>query len=250
MLAWLTDLSQTPSGTAAMSSVATRARARQPKPGLSRAPRVATAAASELVVPTRHRLGRRLGSLLAEVRGCRACCGQLPFEPRPVLRAHQDARVLIVGQAPGTRVHATGIPWNDPSGDRLRSWMRIDRTAFYDLNRFAIIPMGYCYPGRGAWGDLPPRRECAELWLPRLLMELPNVQLTLLIGQYSQAHYLGTRRKGSLTETVRSFREYLPRYLPLPHPSPRNQLWLRKNPWFEKQVVPALRRACRRAGVI
>jgi uracil-DNA glycosylase len=128
--------------------------------------------------------------------------------------------------------------------------MRIDRTAFYDVRRFAIIPMGYCYPGRGASGDLPPRGECAELWLSRLLAELPNVRLTLLIGQYAQAHYLGSLRKSSLTETVRSFREFLPRYLPLPHPSPRNQLWLRRNPWFEAQVVPALRRACRRVGVV
>ena len=196
--------------------------------------------------PTRPRLGRRLATLLSEVRACVACAGQLPFEPRPVLRAHQAARVLIVGQAPGTRVHHTGIPWNDPSGDRLRQWLAVDRDTFYDESRFAIIPMGYCYPGRGASGDLPPRRECAELWLDRLLAELPEVRLTLLIGQYAQAHYLGERRKPSLTETVRAWRDYLPHHLPLPHPSPRNLMWLRRNPWFEKEVVPALRKAVRR----
>lgn len=194
-------------------------------------------------------LRRSLASLLAEVRACRACEGLLPFEPRPVLRAGVEARVLIVGQAPGTRVHQTGIPWNDPSGDRLRQWLGVDRERFYDERYFAIIPMGYCYPGRGKSGDLPPRRECAELWLDRLLEHLPNVKLTLLVGQYAQAHYLGERRKASLTETVRAWREYRPRYLPLPHPSPRNNLWLRRNPWFDDEVVPALRRACRRLKV-
>jgi uracil-DNA glycosylase len=196
----------------------------------------------------KKRLTRSLSHLLAEVRACRACAGQLPFEPRPVLRAHQEARVLIVGQAPGTRVHKSGIPWNDPSGDRLRQWLAIDRDAFYDERRFAIIPMGFCYPGRGRSGDLPPRRECAALWFDRLLAQLPNLRLTLLVGQYAQAYYLRSQRKATLTETVRAFREYLPRYLPLPHPSPRNQFWLQSNPWFAADVVPALRRACRRAS--
>lgn len=173
----------------------------------------------------------------------------MPFEPRPVLRAHQAARVLIVGQAPGTRVHQTGIPWNDPSGDRLRQWLSIDRQRFYDERRFAIVPVGYCYPGRGPSGDLPPRKECAQLWLPRLLAQLPRIELVILIGQYAHELYLGERRKKTLTETVRAFREYAPRYMPLPHPSPRNQMWLRRNPWFARQVVPALRRACRRLGV-
>ena len=146
-------------------------------------------------------------------------------------------------------MHETGVPWNDRSGDRLREWLAIDRDRFYDERRFAIIPVGYCYPGRGPSGDLPPRTECAELWLDRLLAELPQVELTILIGQYAQALHLKNRRKKSLTETVRAFRDYAPRYLPLPHPSPRNQMWLRRNPWFEEEVVPALRRACRRVGV-
>lgn len=196
------------------------------------------------------RLSRSLAQLLAEVRACRVCEHILPFAPKPVLRAHQAARVLVVGQAPGTRVHATGIPWNDPSGDRLRQWLDVDRDTFYDQRRFAIIPMGYCYPGRGASGDLPPRKECSQLWLDRLLAELPHIELTLLIGQYAHAYYLGQRRKASLTETVRAWRQYMPGYLPLPHPSPRNNLWLRKNPWFESQVVPALRRACRKLDVV
>lgn len=179
--------------------------------------------------------------LLEEVRACRACAGQLPLGPRPVLRAHVDARVLIVGQAPGTRVHETGIPWNDPSGDRLRQWLAVDRDTFYDERRFAIIPMGYCYPGRGASGDLPPRKECAELWLPRLLAELPNIEFTLTIGQYAQAHYLGRNRGSGVAETVKQWQSYLPEFLPLPHPSPRNIGWFRRNDWFEARVVPALR---------
>ena len=166
-----------------------------------------------------------------------------------MLRAHQSARVLIVGQAPGTRVHETGIPWNDPSGDRLRRWLAIDRQRFYDERRFAIIPVGYCYPGRGPSGDMPPRKECAELWLARLLARLPNIELTVLVGQYAQRLYLGRERKKTLTETVRAYREYGPRFVPLPHPSPRNQMWLRCNSWFEAEVVPALRRACRGLGV-
>jgi uracil-DNA glycosylase len=182
-----------------------------------------------------------LAALLHEVRACRLCEPHLPLGPRPVLRADVRARVLIVGQAPGTRVHATGIPWNDPSGDRLRAWLAVDRTTFYDERRFAIIPTGLCYPGRGRSGDLPPRPECAPLWHPRLLRALPNVALTLLVGQYAQAHYLGARRGPTLTATVRAWREYLPEFLPLPHPSPRNTRWLQVNPWFDREVIPALR---------
>jgi uracil-DNA glycosylase len=159
-----------------------------------------------------------------------------------VLRADIHAKVLIVGQAPGTRVHATGIPWNDPSGDRLRDWLAVDRETFYDERRFAIIPTGLCYPGRGRTGDLPPRPECAPLWHPRLRALLPRVELTLLIGQYAQAYYLGPRRRATLTETVHAWREYLPGFLPLPHPSPRNTRWLRVNPWFASEVLPELRR--------
>jgi uracil-DNA glycosylase len=149
--------------------------------------------------------------------------------------------VLIVGQAPGTRVHATGIPWNDPSGDRLRDWLDVDRERFYEAAEFAIIPTGLCYPGRGRSGDLPPRPECAPLWHPRLRAMLPNVELTLLVGQYAQAYYLGERRKPTLTETVRAWREYQPTFLPLPHPSPRNTRWLRVNSWFVRDVLPELR---------
>jgi uracil-DNA glycosylase len=181
-----------------------------------------------------------LAALLARVRACRLCEPQLPLGPRPVLRADVRARVLIVGQAPGTRVHATGIPWNDPSGDRLRDWLQVDRDTFYDVHRFAIIPAGLCYPGRGRSGDLPPRPECAPRWHPPLRALLPRIALTLLVGQYAQAYYLGTRRKQTLTETVHAWREYLPEFLPLPHPSPRNTRWLRVNPWFARDVLPHL----------
>ena len=190
---------------------------------------------------------RALSQLLREVRACRHCEDRLPLGPRPVLRAHSAATVLIVGQAPGTRVHATGVPWNDPSGDRLRAWLNVSREEFYDERRLAIVPIGFCYPGRGASGDLPPRPECAELWLPRLLERLPNIRLTLLIGQYAQRQYLGPRRKPSLTETVRAWRAYLPEFVPLPHPSGRNNVWLRRNPWFEAELVPELQKLIRQA---
>lgn len=179
-------------------------------------------------------------ALLAGVRNCRACESHLPLGPRPVLRAGAAARILIVGQAPGVRVHTTGIPWDDPSGERLRAWMGVDQARFYDESRIAIIPMGFCYPGRGADGDLPPRRECAALWLDQLLARLPQIELTLLVGQYAQRHLLGSRRKSSLTETTMAWREYAPRFIPLPHPSPRNQPWFKRHAWFEEEVVPAL----------
>lgn len=182
-----------------------------------------------------------LDQLLQKVRTCRLCEAYLPFGPKPVLRAGAGARLLIVGQAPGRRVHESGIPWNDPSGDRLRDWLQLDRDAFYNEQRIAIIPTAFCYPGTGKGGDLPPRPECAPLWHPKLRSALPKVRLTLLIGQYAQAYYLGERRKKTLTETVRAWREYLPEFLPLPHPSPRNQLWLKRNLWFEQEVVPELR---------
>jgi uracil-DNA glycosylase len=180
-----------------------------------------------------------LDTLLKEVRACRLCEASLPLGPRPVLRASATARILIVGQAPGTRVHETGIPWNDPSGDRLRKWMDLDRDVFYNETRIAIIPMGYCYPGRDPrGGDLPPRPECAKHWLPKLLAQLPKIEFTILAGQYAQRHYLGDRLKNSLTETVRNWREYFPQFLPIPHPSPRNTMWLKRNAWFEHEVVP------------
>lgn len=182
-----------------------------------------------------------LAALLDAVRNCRACEAHLPLGPRPVLRAGVTARILVVGQAPGLRVHTSGIPWDDLSGERLRAWMGVGKDGFYDEARIAIIPMGYCYPGRGAGGDMPPRRECATLWLDQLLARLPRIELTLLIGQYAQRHFLGSRHKQSLTETVRAWREYAPRYMPLPHPSPRNQPWFKRHPWFERQLVPELR---------
>lgn len=180
-------------------------------------------------------------ALLQRIRACQLCANHLPLGPRPVLRAAASARLLIVGQAPGTRVHASGIPWNDPSGERLRAWLGIDRDTFYDESRVAIVPMGFCYPGKGTSGDLPPRPECAQTWHPQLLPRLPSIELTLLIGQYAQKYFLGAARGGDLTATVRAFRDYLPRYLPLPHPSPRNIGWFRRNPWFEAEVLPALR---------
>ena len=161
--------------------------------------------------------------------------------PRPVLAAREEAKILIIGQAPGSRVHASGVPWDDPSGQRLRQWLQVDPETFYNPSLFAIIPMGFCYPGTGGTGDLPPRPECAPLWHGPLLQRLPNIELTLLLSRYAQAAYLGSLKKKTLTETVRAFREYEPRFLPLPHPSPRNNRWLKKNPWFETEVLPHLR---------
>lgn len=162
-----------------------------------------------------------------------------------MLSAARSARLLVVGQAPGTRVHETGIPWNDPSGDRLRDWLEVDRDVFYDESQIAIIPMGFCYPGRGKGGDLPPRPECAPTWHQLLLDQLPNIQLTLLIGQYAQRYYLPQAvfpKRASITDNVRRYEDALPyKLFPLPHPSPRNTLWLRRRPWFEEEVVPALR---------
>ena len=185
-----------------------------------------------------------LDRLLAEVRACRHCAVELPLGPRAVLRAGAGARLLIAGQAPGLRVHKSGVPWNDPSGDRLRQWLGLDRAVFYDATRIAIVPQGFCFPGtnpRG--GDYPPRPECAALWHDRLIALLDRVELTICIGQYAQAFHLGDRRKSTLTATVGAWCEYTPRYLPLPHPSWRNTGWIKRHPWFEAEVVPALRAA-------
>lgn len=179
--------------------------------------------------------------LLKEIRACRLCEDKLPLGPRPVLRASATAKLLIVGQAPGTLVHGSGVPWDDASGVRLRGWLQVDKSAFYDEKSIAIVPMGFCYPGRGASGDLPPRPECSQAWHPRLLPLLANVELVLLIGHYAQRHFLGDSRLNSLTETVQAWNQYAPRYFPLPHPSPRNIGWFMHNPWFEAEVVPALR---------
>ncbi len=187
-----------------------------------------------------------LDALLAEVRACRLCAEHLPLGPRPVLRAAATARLLIVGQAPGTRVHATGIPWHDASGRRLRQWLDVDEATFYDEGRVAIIPTGFCYPGRAAnGGDLPPRPECAPRWHPPLLAALPAVRLTLLVGTHAQAHALGGRRRRTMTETVRHWRDHAPAVIPLPHPSWRTTAWQRKNPWFDDDLLPDLRRRVR-----
>jgi len=186
----------------------------------------------------------KLDRLLAEVRACRICEHELPLGPNPVLRARRSARLLIVGQAPGIRVHETGIPWNDASGKRLREWMDMDEDTFYDAKKIAIIPMGFCYPGKGRSGDLPPRKECADVWHESLLNLLPGLQLVLLVGQYAQRHYL-TERSSTLAETVRQWEKYAPGYFPLPHPSPRNIGWLMKNSWFESEVIPQLRQRIR-----
>ena len=186
-------------------------------------------------------MSRRLDALLREIRACTLCEAQLPLGPRPVLRASDTARVLIVGQAPGTKVHASGIPWDDASGQRLRGWLDMTPEQFYDEARIAIVPMGFCYPGRQGSGDAPPRPECRATWHPRLLPQLKQVRLTLLFGQYAQAYCLGELRKATLTDTVRAWRDYGPALLPMPHPSPRNVGWFKANPWFEAEVVPALR---------
>jgi len=188
-------------------------------------------------------MSRALARLSAEARACAICVDELPLGPRPVFRVSPTARLLIVGQAPGTKVHETGIPWNDASGDRLRDWLRLDRETFYDESRIAIVPMGFCYPGVDArGGDKPPRKECAPAWHPRFLPLMPKIELTLLVGLYAQAHYLGDRRKASLTDTVRAFKDYGSNFMPLPHPSWRNTGWLKKNPWFEAELLPNLRR--------
>lgn len=179
--------------------------------------------------------------LLSDIRACRLCEQNLPHGPRPVVQAGASSQLLIVGQAPGRKVHDTGIPWNDPSGDRLRDWLNLPRDVFYDPARVAIAPTAFCYPGKGNSGDLPPRPECAPAWHPQLLAALPNVRLTLLIGRHAQEFYLRDNGKPTLTATVAAFEEYLPKYFPLPHPSPRNQAWWKANPWFERDVLPELR---------
>lgn len=190
--------------------------------------------------------GTTLPELLREIRGCTHCADALPCGPRPVLQAHGAARLRIVSQAPGRKVHETGIPWNDASGDRLRSWLGLTPEEFYDPRKVAIIPIAFCYPGKAVSGDKSPRPECAPRWHGKLNSHLPDIALTLLIGQYAQAYYLGRRRKATLRDTILAWKEYLPLgYLPLPHPSPRNQPWLVKNPWFEQALVCELQNVIR-----
>lgn len=180
-----------------------------------------------------------LASLLREVRSCDMCAAHLPLGPRPVIQVHRAARILIAAQAPGRKVHETGVAFNDASGERLRAWLGMSRDVFYDAKQVAILPMGFCFPGTGRFGDLPPRAECAPAWRTVLLSRLKNLELTLVIGQYAQAYHLPTAG-GSLTEVVQAWRKLWPQTVPLPHPSPRNNRWLKRNPWFEKELVPVL----------
>ncbi len=184
-------------------------------------------------------MAESLAALVAEIRACRHCA--LPHEPRPVIWVHPEARILIAGQAPGRRVHESGVPWDDPSGDRLRQWLGMDREAFYRREHIAVAAMGFCYPGTVKGADLPPRPECAPLWRARLLPLLTKVRLTLLVGLYAQRYHLGEAAKPTLGESVRAWREYPANVMPLPHPSWRNSAWLKRNPWFDLELVPALR---------
>jgi len=187
-------------------------------------------------------MSQALSKLVKEIRSCTLCTDHLPLGPRPIIQVSSSAKILIVGQAPGSRVHETGIPFNDPSGDRLREWMGIDKEIFYDDKKIALVPMGFCFPGTGKSGDLPPRPECADTWRLKLLEQLPNIKLTIIVGQYAQAWHLDKGAKENLTETVMAWKEYWPKAIPLPHPSPRNNIWLKKNLWFEEEVLPSLRR--------
>jgi uracil-DNA glycosylase len=181
-----------------------------------------------------------LESLLKDIRKCTLCAEHLPLGPRPVVQASESSRILIVGQAPGRKVHASGVPFDDASGERLRDWMGVSKAIFYDPEVVAIVPMGFCYPGSGKSGDLAPRPECAPAWRERLLSQLKNVELTLVIGQYAQAYHL-PGEQANLTELVRDWRTYSDGLLPLPHPSPRNNIWLKRNTWFEEELLPELR---------
>lgn len=178
--------------------------------------------------------------LLHNIRQCTICSEHLVLGPRPVVTAHPQSKIAIIGQAPGTKVHNSGIPWDDASGKRLRSWLGVSDEDFYDTTKFAIVPMGFCYPGKGKAGDLPPRPECAPQWHEQLMQKMPNLRLVILIGMYAQKYYLQNDAKKTLTETVDHYKDYLPNYFVLPHPSPRNRFWLTKNPWFEKEVLPSL----------
>lgn len=192
-------------------------------------------------------MAESFASLLESIAACRICAAHLPLGSRPIVAGSPAARLLIAGQAPGTRVHASGIPWDDPSGDRLREWLGLERDVFYQASKVALVPMGFCYPGRGRSGDNPPRPECAREWHPRLLPRLKGVRLTIVIGQYAQRYHLG--RETPVTETVAAWREFLPAHFPLPHPSPRNNLWLRRHPWFERELLPELRRRVKELGL-
>lgn len=188
-----------------------------------------------------------MNTLLDRIQRCEVCKDHLPLGPRPVVQLSCRSKIVIIGQAPGRRVHETGIPWNDASGKKLRCWMGVDEATFYNPEAFSIMPMGFCYPGKAVSGDMPPRPECAPLWHPQILENFKNAPLLLLIGQYAQRYYLRKNNKTSLTETVKCYKEYLPGYFPLPHPSPRNQNWVRINPWFMEKTIPDLQHYIRLA---
>lgn len=179
--------------------------------------------------------------LLQNIRQCTICRNYLPLGPRPIFSGHPNSKIMIVGQAPGSKVHASGIPWDDASGKQLRKWLDVTDEEFYDETKIALVPMGFCYPGKGKGGDLPPRPECAPQWHRQLLDFMPKVELIILIGMYAQKYYLKEKAERTLTETVANYQEYVPRFFVLPHPSPRNRFWLTKNPWFEKDVLPVLK---------
>lgn len=179
-------------------------------------------------------------SLLEDIRKCNLCEQYLPHSANPILSSHRDSKIAIIGQAPGSVVHQSGTPWDDKSGDRLREWLHVDKNTFYNPKHFALIPMGFCYPGKGNAGDLPPRKECAPQWHKHLFDQMKKLKLVILIGSYSQAYYLKEKQKDTLTETIRNYKKYLPQFFVLPHPSPRNNIWLKKNQWFEKELLPVL----------
>ncbi len=186
-----------------------------------------------------------LEDLLHNISQCKICKAHLPLGPRPVVTAHSNSKIVLIGQAPGTKVHESGVPWDDQSGKKLREWLNVTENQFYDTKNFAIIPMGFCYPGKGKTGDLPPRPECAPQWHQPLLDKIPNVALVILIGAYAQRYYLKDKAKRTLTKTVGEYKSYLPNYFPMPHPSPTNRFWRTKNPWFEGSVVPELQKVVR-----
>ena len=184
---------------------------------------------------------KTIPTLLDTILACTLCKRHLPFSPKPILNFSASSKILIVGQAPGTKAHESATPWNDASGERLRQWLGVDKNQFYNLKLFAIVPMGFCYPGRGKSGDLPPRPECSEKWMQSILSHLKKIEITILIGAYAQSYFLKTT-SGDLTSTVKDWKKFSPHFFPLPHPSPRNNIWLAKNLWFEKDLVPVLKK--------
>lgn len=178
--------------------------------------------------------------ILREIKSCTVCAKHLPYAPKPIVQAGESSKILIIGQAPGQKVQASGVPWDDASGNNLRKWLGVDKEHFYDEKYFALVPMGFCFPGTGKSGDFAPRPECAPLWHSKLMKAIKDLRLTLLLGQYAQKYYLKDKAKRTLTETVKNYADYLPEFLPLPHPSPRNNFWFKKNEWFETEVIPIL----------